>query len=79
MTLKKTIMTGALILGATVGLTTATFAQSYGGRYDRPGYSYGGSGYEYNRGPRSPTPSVAAPARAWELVPEQASAPNADA
>jgi hypothetical protein len=54
MTLKKTIMTGALILGATVGLTTATFAQSYGGRYDRPGYSYGGSGYEYNRGPSVP-------------------------
>ena len=54
MTLKKSIMTGALILGATVGLTTATFAQSYGGRYDRPGYSYGGSGYEYNRGPAVP-------------------------
>jgi hypothetical protein len=53
MTLKKTIMTGALILGATAGLTTATFAQNYGGRYDRPGYGYGG-GYEYNQGPAVP-------------------------
>ena len=53
MTLKKSIVTGALILGTMAGLTTATFAQGYyGGRYDR-GYGYRG-GYGYNYGPAVP-------------------------
>ncbi len=52
--MKKTIMTGALILGTIAGLTTATFAQGYyGGRYDRPGYGYQG-GSRYNYGPTVP-------------------------
>jgi hypothetical protein len=53
--MKKAIMTGALILGTTLGLTTATLAQGYyGGPYDRPGYGYGSGPYEYNQGPAVP-------------------------
>lgn len=51
--MKKTIMTGALILGTLAGLTSVTFAQGYyGGRYD-PGYGYQG-GYGQNYGPSAP-------------------------
>jgi len=45
----KKIIAGALILGTTLGLTTATFAQS---RFDRD-YGYRG-GYSYNYGPSAP-------------------------
>ena len=47
MTLKRTLAAGALILGATLGVTTATMAQPF---YD---YHYRGfdRGYGYNYGP----------------------------
>jgi hypothetical protein len=49
--MKKTIIAGALILGTTLGLTSATLAQGYyGGRYAH-GYSYRGG---YNYGPSAP-------------------------
>jgi hypothetical protein len=47
----KKFIAGALILGATLGLTTASFAQGYG-RYDRD-YGYRG-GYSHNYGPAVP-------------------------
>lgn len=45
--MKKAIITGALILSATVGVTSATFAHSV--RYHRHGYSH-----EFNRGVAAP-------------------------
>jgi len=51
--MKKTIIAGALILGTTLGLTSATLAQGfYGGRFEH-GYGYQG-GYGYNYGPAVP-------------------------
>ena len=58
--MKKTLIAGALILGTTLGLTSATLAQGYyGGRYDhgfgyRDGYNYGPSVPNVDRGGPGP-------------------------
>ena len=50
--MKKAIMTSALIVGATLGLATATFAQS--GQVDRPGNSHGVRAHVLNHGTAAP-------------------------
>ena len=71
---------GALILGATVGLDDGNIRAGLWRRYDRQTTATAAAVTSYNyEAQRSPTRSGAAPARAWEPVPEQASAPSADA
>lgn len=48
----KAFWTSALIVGATLGLATATFAQS--STTDRPGYSHGVRSHEMKKGPSAP-------------------------
>lgn len=47
--MKKAILTTALVLGATLGVATTTFAQS--DSVARPGYHHGMRTHEFNRGP----------------------------
>jgi hypothetical protein len=47
--MKKVLLASAMIVSATMGFATITYAQS--SRIDRPGYTHGVRTHEFNRGP----------------------------